>query len=71
MKTLILHFKGWDDWDRPVYENDGRLYVDVDPRIHRKPEICTKSDNQFFGEPDSPVPEDTAITFEPQRFTWN
>lgn len=32
MNHLILHYKGRDDWERPVYEANGRLYVDVDPR---------------------------------------
>ena len=30
MKKLILNYKGRDSWDRPVYESEGRLYVDVD-----------------------------------------
>ncbi len=67
---LTLTFKRFDDWDRPVYECDGQLYVDVDPRQHRSPEICTKSGNNFYGEPDSPVPADTIITFIPRRITW-
>lgn len=30
--VLRLEYRGRDSWDRPVYECDGRLYVDVDPR---------------------------------------
>ena len=32
---LRLEYRGRDSWDRPVYECDGRLYVDVDPRRSR------------------------------------
>ena len=28
--VLRLEYRGRDSWDRPVYECDGRLYVDVD-----------------------------------------
>lgn len=31
MEKLVLIFKGRDDWDRPVYESNGQLYVDVNP----------------------------------------
>ena len=57
MKKLILNYKGRDSWDRPVYESDGRLYVDVDPRKGWKPNICTKYNNEFDGEPDTPADE--------------
>ena len=30
--VLRLAYRGRDSWDRPVYECNGRLYVDVDPR---------------------------------------
>lgn len=52
---LTLTYIGRDDWDRPVYEADGRLYVDVDPRAGRAPNICTKINNEFHGEPDTPI----------------
>lgn len=29
--VLRLEHRGRDSWDRPVYECDGRLYVDVEP----------------------------------------
>ena len=50
MKTMQLIHKGRDSWDRPVYECDGILYVDTDPRSGYAPNICTKSDNEFDGE---------------------
>ena len=49
--VLELHHLGRDSWDRPVYECDGKLYVDVDPRRSRTPSICTKQGNAFDGEP--------------------
>ena len=70
MKTLQLTHKGRDNWDRPVYECDGKLYVDVDPREHMLPSIHTKSDNEFDGEPDWPIDEDVEVTFIPSRDTW-
>lgn len=33
MKKLILNYKGRDDWERPVYESNGQVYVDVSPYI--------------------------------------
>ncbi len=68
MEKLILTFKGRDNWDRPVYECGGRLYVDVNPRKSHSPDICTKNENKFYGEPDTPVYAD--FEFMPDRDTW-
>lgn len=66
---LTLTFLGRDSWSRPVYEgSDGHLYVDVDPLADRPPKICTKLDDAFDGEPDTPVHAE--ITFVPCRDTW-
>ncbi|WP_101698689.1 hypothetical protein [Clostridium minihomine] len=75
MKKLTLTHRGRDNWDRPVYESEGRLYVDVDPRRGRAPEICTKNGNDFYGEPDTPIAymqlyKDAQIEFIPCRDTW-
>jgi len=71
MNTLQLTYIGRDSWDRPVYQsNKGNLYVDVDPRKGRPPEICTKSNNEFDGEPDNPINSDIEIIFIPSRDTW-
>lgn len=67
---LELRHIGRDSFDRPVYECDGRLYVDVDPRKSRLPEICTKQGNEFNGEPCDPVPDGTILVFYPERDTW-
>ena len=69
MKKLELVYKGRDSWDRPVYECGGRLYVDIDPRCDY-PHICTKSDNDFDGEPDYPIGEGVEIIFVPERDRW-
>ena len=62
-------YRGRDSWSRPVYEApDGTLYVDVDPRKDREPDICTKQFNAFDGEPCGPV--DGFFTFIPHRDTW-
>jgi hypothetical protein len=45
------------------------LYVDVDPRKNRNPNICTKQSNEFDGEPCSPV--DAEFEFIPARDTWD
>lgn len=63
---LRLEYRGRDSWDRPVYECDGRLYVDVDPRRSRPADICTKQGNAFDGEPCDPIPEGTIIEFVPE-----
>ena len=39
MKKLVLNDKGRDRWDRPVYEAEGRLYVDVEPFKGRVEEV--------------------------------
>lgn len=67
---LTLHHIGRDSWDRPVYECDGKLYTDVDPRRSRNPKICTKQGNEFNGEPCDPVPDRTILAFCPERDTW-
>lgn len=68
-KTRTLRYVGLDSWSRPVYENDGNLFVDVDPRQNRGPSICTKYNNEFDGEPDSPV--EGNFEFVPHRITWD
>ena len=70
MKTLELTHIGRDSFDRPVYESGGKLYCDVDPRKNMSPDICTKSDNEFDGEPDWPIDNDVEVTFIPSRDTW-
>lgn len=70
-RMLVLYHLGRDSWNRPVYESDGTLYVDTEPRKDRKPKIFTKCENQFDGEPDCPISEDKDIRFLPKRETWD
>ena len=71
MRKLILNYKGRDDWERPVYEANGRLYVDVNPRKECSPKICTKYNSDFYGEPDIPIAGNVTVEFVPYRDTWN
>lgn len=73
MGNLVLNYIGLDSWSRPVYENDGMFFVDVDSREHRKPEICTKYNNDFDGEPDTPIEyieryKNLKLEFVPKRY---
>ena len=69
MRNLTLTLLGRDSWSRPVYQDsDGNLYVDVDPRADRQPDICTKYDNAYEGKPDAAV--EAEFTFVPCRDTW-
>ena len=70
MKKLTLNYKGRDNWSRPVYEAEGKLYVDVSPCKNREPNICTKYNNEFDGEPDMPIAEGTEVEFVPGRDIW-
>ena len=71
MEKLVLNYVGNDSWDRPVYKSEkGNLYVDANPRKNWLPHICTKCNNEFDGEPDTPIPNDMEIEFNPLRVTW-
>lgn len=81
MDVLTLTFVGMDSWNRPVYETDeGQLLVDTDPRYCSHTPIidtlCTKSGNDFDGEPDTPFryitkyKDVSIITFVPERKMW-
>lgn len=71
MEKLTLIYIGSDSWSRPVYECNERFFVDTDPRSHRRPHICTKCNNEFDGEPDTPISEDIEVEFFPSRMTWS
>ncbi len=69
-RQMLLILQGRDSWDRPVYKGpDRNLYVDVDPRKGWGPNICTKYQNDFDGEPDGPV-RDVDFIFTPFRDVW-
>lgn len=73
---IALTYIGNDSRNRPIYKDRyGKLFVDVDPRKNRKPEICTKYNNDFDGEPDIPINYTIAysnveIEFIPIRIVW-
>lgn len=72
---LKLNYIGNDSHQLPVYECDGRLYVDADPRKHVQPKICTKYKNGFDSEPDTPIYvidslKNADLIFVPERITW-
>lgn len=75
-KELHLKFRGWDNWDRPVYEDDrGKLWKDVNPRAEYTAGLCSSLNNDFFGEPDTPMKamkcyQNSIIVYEPERKTW-
>lgn len=74
-KILVLNYVRNDSSDRPVYENGNNIFVDVEPRKNREPKICTKVNNCFDGEPDTPIEymkkyEGVEIEFFPKRITW-
>ena len=70
MKKLQLLYIGRDNWSRPVYEANGHLYVDTEPRKGYGPHICTKLNDDFCGEPDTPISDDIEIEFIPCRDIW-
>lgn len=74
--TMKLIYIGMDSWNRPVYKDEnGRLWKDVDPRSNREPDLCTSCNNEFDGEPDTPMNcielyNDVNVEFIPNRVTW-
>lgn len=74
-KVLVLNYVGNDSFYRPVYENDGKLFVDVAPLSDCQPDICTKMYNCLNGEPDTSIQyikkyEGVKVKFNPKRIVW-
>ncbi len=75
--VVVLAYISCDSHKRPVYRNkEGRLFVDVNPRAGEEPKLCTKLDNQFNGEPDTPVDamkqyDGVKFVFWKGRKIWN
>ena len=73
---IKLYYIDNDSCDRPVYKDDiGRLLVDTEPRKSYEPKLCTKLNNAFEGEPDTPVSylkdyKNAEFEFVPNRVTW-
>lgn len=76
MDKLTLTYIGADSWDRPVYKDEtGLLWKDVDPRPNKEADLCTSSNNEFEGEPDTNMCyikkyENVCVEYIPRRVTW-
>ena len=59
--TLKVKIIGIDNWDRPVYQDEkGKLYKDVNLGTGCLA-LCTATNNQFYGEPDTPISDNINI----------
>lgn len=66
-KILILNYRGKDSWGRQVYEDQyGLLWKDIDNRIGWL-EPLYSCNNEFEGEPCSPMRKDIECVFVPKR----
>lgn len=64
----VLIYKGRDGWSRPVYRDEnGRIWVDTDPRSDHEPQLCTITD---AGEPCDLMRTDIRVTFISCRDVW-
>ena len=61
-EELKVKFVGIDSWDRPVYKDkEGNLYKDVN--LGRgELDLHTAVNNDFYGEPDSPISDDIKVS---------
>ena len=60
-EVLKVKIIGIDNWDRPVYQDEkGKLYKDVNLGTGCLA-LCTASNNQFYGEPDTPLEDNIKI----------
>jgi len=59
--TLKVKIIGIDNWDRPVYQDEkGKLYKDVNLGTGCLA-LCTATNNQFYGEPDTPISDNINV----------
>ena len=69
-KILKVKFVGIDNWDRPVYKDEkGTIYKDTNLGVGEM-DLHTSSNNNFYGEPDMPIKENTKIEIV-ENFTRN
>ena len=61
-EELKVKFVGIDSWDRPVYKDkEGNIYKDVN--LGRgEIDLHTAVNNDFYGEPDSPISDDIKVS---------
>ena len=68
MSKKKLTYIGRDDWSRPLYRDEnGRIWVDVEPRSDYAPCLCTITG---VGEPCDPMRPDIEVEFVPRRDVW-
>ena len=61
-KILKVKFIGIDNWDRPVYKDEkGNIFKDTNLR-HGTLALCTSVNNDFYGEPEAPINENTKVS---------
>lgn len=70
---MKLEYIGTDSLDRPVYKDENKtLWKDLDPREDLPPNLYTSANNEFDGEPDTPMSvlgkyKQVQIEFVPER----
>lgn len=68
MMKKTLTYIGRDHWSRPLYRDEnGRIWVDVEPRSNYAPCLHTITD---VGEPCDPMRSDIEVEFYPCRDVW-
>lgn len=56
--VYLLHYIGTDEWARPVYQDQyGKLWRDVELGDYEIPHLYSAVENEFDGEPDTPIPK--------------
>lgn len=60
-RTLKIKFIGVDNWDRPVYKDEQGTILKDTNLGQGTLALCTAANNDFFGEPESPINEDIKI----------
>lgn len=61
-----MEFLGVDFWDRPVYKciENGYLWKDISLGKSDTPALYSSSNNEFDGEPGSPIKSDLVVVFK-------
>lgn len=73
-----MEFIGVDSWDRPVYKciENGYLWKDVSLGKSDTSELYSSSNNEFDGEPSSPIKSNLVVVYktkyeeDPNRFNY-
>lgn len=66
--TLILKYIGMDDFSCPVYKDQfGHIWKDIDLGNSQNPSLYSVTNNEFDGEPMSPIRKDYVFSPAPYR----